>query len=69
MIYTTSPLDNSLFYLNAVSIPKRQGVYQKQDGIVVYDDYGLQIVVFPSINHRTIAVVKRLYGVFSAKEV
>ena len=62
-------LETSLFYLALLNLKPRNGIYFQDRGIPVYDDYGLQVVVFPSSENRYAVVVKRLYGKYTAVEV
>lgn len=69
MTYDTSPLANPLFYFNAISIPKRQAVYQKADAVLVCDTNELQVVAFISVCKRHIIIVRRLFGQYKAVEL
>lgn len=69
MIYDTSPLANGIFYYEALKLPNRKGVYQRSEGILVYDVNELQVVAFPSVCKRHIMIVRRLFGQYKAVEI
>ena len=69
MIYDTSPLSNPLFFFNAISLPNRKGVYQRQEAVLVCDINELQVVAFPSVCKRRVIIVKRLFGQYKAVEL
>jgi len=39
------------------------------DGIPVYEKYGLEVMVFPAMDFERVCIVKRFYGKFTVKEL
>lgn len=62
-------LNTSLFYNELLNLKGKKGIYFPNNAIQVYDNYGIQVVVFPSSEYRYAVIVKRLYGQFTAVEV
>lgn len=62
-------LDTSFFYMELLNLKNRKGIYYPTRAVQVYDDYGIQVVVFPSADYRYAVIVKRLYGEYKAVEV
>ena len=57
------------FFYSELLRHKLKGNYMLKDGIAVYERYGLEVMVFPSLNFENVAIVKRFYGKYSVSEL
>ena len=62
-------LDTNLFYMELLNLKQRRGIYFPTNALPVYDNFSLQVVVFPSSDYRYAVIVKRLYGKYTAYEI
>ena len=60
---------NPSFFYSELLRHKLKGSYMLKDGIAVYERYGLEVMVFPSLNFENVVIVKRFYGKYSVSEL
>ena len=54
-------LSIDFFYMELCKV-KTQGTYFKSSGVKVFDNYGLEVVVFCSIDHRHSCLVQKYFA-------
>lgn len=57
------------FFYSALLQANLKGHYMLNDGIPVYEKYGLEVMVFPAMDFERVCIVKRFYGKFTVKEL
>lgn len=61
-------LSIDFFYMELLK-HQTKGTYIKNNGMFIFEKYGLQVAVFYSMDYRYIATVKYYYGSYSFSEI